>query len=487
MILASRAEVARLYGRALFGATAVDLDRGTTMTYEQLVASLFPPAPADVRPAAPDDADRVLLSGASSPSWLEMYGSITWWTERMRTGAWPLEERLTFFWHDHFATAFASPPNTDVLTIQNQTLRIHSLGDFRALCNAITVDAAMLIWLNGTDSVAWAVNENYAREFFELFTLGAPPPGAGTQCYTEDEIKAVAKALTGWRFVYPREVAFDNTKHVHGVPLALDGIQVCSGVWNDGTHATDYQRVTQVALGPARADGAARYLAGELVRSFGYVPEPAAPFTPGADPLVERVATALKPANPADPTARWDVAKAVRALLLAPEWRGAQPAERQGARSPVETLVHAARILNVDLYRYTTSNPTPTNPYPVRTYERKFVDAAAQAGQMLFYPPGVGGWPAGAEWFSTMNNISRYDILHRLHADWATQSVAARPALPASGDLAAWTAFMGLAALSANTVARIQAYLADPSSGDEAAKQRGVFLLIGTSPDWQVM
>ena len=484
-VLATRAEVARLYGRAGFGATAADLDRGTKMLYGELVASLFPPTSADLRPAPADDAERVDFSGASSPEWRDMYGPITWWTERMRTTSWPLEERMTLFLHDHFATAFASPPNTDVLMLQNQTLRVHALGDFRALCHAITVDAAMLIWLNGTDNVASGINENYARELFELFVVGAAPPGRlAEQDYTEADVKAAAQALTGWRFKHPRTVEWSTVDH-YSMPAYLfktaltPGVRVCSGVWNDGSHQSDHKRVVDAALARPRS---ARYVATQIVRSFGYVPDPDAAFD-GLDPLVEKVAAALRPTVP---TGRWDLAAAIRALLLAPEWKGAQPAARQGARQPVETLVHGAKILGVDLYRwFWSSPPSLDDPTGIKEFERKFVDASAQAGQMPFYPPGVGGWPAGAEWFSTTNNLSRYDILHRLWEDFAVNATGVIP--PASANVAGWTEFMGLAALTDNTAAKVHQYLAGTVAETEATRQRGLFLLIGTSPDWQVM
>ncbi len=491
--LASRAEVARLYGRAAFGATAADLERGTTMTYEELVVSLFPPAAADVRSPAPDDADRVKFETDGWDSWVGMLPVIAWWQERMRTGAWPLEERMTLFWHDHFATAFAKPPNSDHMTIQNQLLRIHALGDFRALAKRITIDAAMLHWLDGASSAGEKPNENYAREFLELFTAGAPPPGTATQRYSEQEIRDAARALTGWTVKAPRTVDFDPARHVPKA-ITLWKRQICSGKrgltpeLDKAEHSGDYARFVDAAL---TIEGVDRYLAYCLVRGLAYVPDPAVALT-GGDPLVERVAAAVRPALG---TGRWDVGAAVRTLLTAPEWRGSQPPARQGVRSPVEILVHAAKVLNVDLYVYTEDSPVAggnVDPTPVKRVVQTLMDTAAGAGQLPFLPPGVGGWPHGAEWFSTMNNLARYEILAAVHDAWQAQArnatgSAVQVDLPPSGDLAAWTAFMGLAALSPTTTAQVRAYLADPDAGTEAARQRGVFILIGTSPDWQVM
>ena len=474
---ASRADVARLYGRAAFGATAADLDRWAGLPYERVVDALFPPLPVDKRPPLPDDADRIEFEGQSWTIWNGLRGPIAWWTERMRTTPWPLEERITFFWHDHFATSFMGPPNSDDVVRQNQTLRIHALGDFRALCNAITVDPAMLIWLNGETNRRWAVNENYAREFFELFTLGASPPGDD---YLEADVRLAASALSGWRVEAEkdRRATFDFARH-EVAPVTLWGHLICDGSWIDPLrHESDHRRLTDAALS---RPGCARFVASSLVRNLGYVPD-VEEVLAGGDPLVERVAAALRPATP---EGQWDVAAAVRVLLLSDEWRYGTRGET--VRQPVEVLVHGAKLLNVDLYQYTQPLPRPGAPtsVPPKVVVEQFMDACSRAGQTPFYPPGVGGWPAGERWFSATWNLQRYEMLHHLFADRAKQ--VAPVALPASGDEAGWTAFMGLAELSDQTRGQLRSYLADPDAGDEAARQRNVFVLLGCSPDWQVM
>ena len=195
---ASSGDVARLYGRAAFGATAADLDRWTGKLYVDVVDHLLDVPPLGQRPAV-DDALRIALErgdtldGGSRIIFLIEQGQ-QWWLERMRTTPYPLEERMTLFWHDHFATGPTDKGTTlGALIAQNQLLRKHALGDFRTLCEEITLDPAMLFWLDGAFNSAIAPNENYAREFFELFTLGTIP-----QIYTENDIRESAKAYTGW-------------------------------------------------------------------------------------------------------------------------------------------------------------------------------------------------------------------------------------------------------------------------------------------------
>jgi uncharacterized protein (DUF1800 family) len=109
----------------------------------------------------------------------------------MATTTDPVAERLTWFWHGHFATSLQKVRDPRLMLAQNETLRRLARGDFRELARAMIIDPAMLIWLDGNDNTAKAANENLAREFLELFTLGHGN-------YSEDDIKEAARALTGW-------------------------------------------------------------------------------------------------------------------------------------------------------------------------------------------------------------------------------------------------------------------------------------------------
>jgi hypothetical protein len=110
-----------------------------------------------------------------------------WWLDRMVRSQRPLVEKMTLFWHDHFAT---SEQDTPLMLRQNRTLRAHALGSFPRLLRAITLDPAMQLFLSLADSSKDAPNENYARELMELFTLGGG--------YTERDVREAARALTGF-------------------------------------------------------------------------------------------------------------------------------------------------------------------------------------------------------------------------------------------------------------------------------------------------
>src|SRR5205823_647791 len=114
-----------------------------------------------------------------------------WWLYRILFDPDPLREKLTLFWHSHFATSNRKVRSIPLMLQQNELLRRHALGEFAALLTGIITDGAMLIWLDGAGSKKEKPNENFAREFLELFALGIGN-------YTETDIRQAARAFTGW-------------------------------------------------------------------------------------------------------------------------------------------------------------------------------------------------------------------------------------------------------------------------------------------------
>src|SRR5260221_9394046 len=114
-----------------------------------------------------------------------------WWLLRMLRSQHPLREKITLFWHNHFATSNAKVKNAGYMLAQNHLMRRHALGNFRALLQDMSKDPAMLVWLDTSLSKKAMPNENYARELMELFSLGIGN-------YTEADIREAARAFTGW-------------------------------------------------------------------------------------------------------------------------------------------------------------------------------------------------------------------------------------------------------------------------------------------------
>ncbi len=136
-----------------------------------------------------------------------------WWLEQMVNQGASILEKLTLFWHNHFATQTASYFNGKGCYQHNELLRSKALGNFKEMTKAVTLDPLMLIYLNGVYNTKWAPDENYARELQELFTIGKDNPDH----YTEEDVVAAARVLTGWKIDYEKAtmwyyaVDHDNT------------------------------------------------------------------------------------------------------------------------------------------------------------------------------------------------------------------------------------------------------------------------------------
>lgn len=207
------AQVVHLLKRTLFGAKQQDIQYFKTRTLQQSVDELLQPT------AAPSTVplNNYSVSGYTDPSgvalwqtWINTGITIadkelnekridsfkTWWLGQAVQPSRSIHEKLTVFWHNHFAT------NTDISTDKIKarfwydhylTLRQHALGNFKDLTKAITLDPAMLFFLNGDSNVKGSPNENYARELQELYTVGKGPNSK----YTENDVKTAALVLTG--------------------------------------------------------------------------------------------------------------------------------------------------------------------------------------------------------------------------------------------------------------------------------------------------
>ncbi len=434
-------DVARLLGRVAFGATAADLDTWTGKPYADLVDHLLD-VPQGAAAAAQADVAKhaaVTATNTAAPNLVSGYldegGARGWWLDRMRLTPYPLLERVTLFWHGHFATAIrdeTSQPSTRDLLVQNDLLRRGALGSFPTLVEQVTLDPAMLYWLDGAINRTPDPNENYARELFELFTLGKRP-----QVYTEKDIREAARALTGWRVEETtRLVTFDQQAHDSGTKRIL-GITVA----NLGD--AEYRKVVEIAL----AKPVARtHVATKLVSNFAFVAKP-------SDKLVKTVAAKL-----------WDVKAAVRAMLLSDEFRFASPARgRQSVRQPVEAVVHACKALGVTVD------------------DGRYQPLLDRMGQDLFRPPNVGGWPVGMSWVTPVTVLARYELALRIYDAAQAQD------LPPAADLTAWRRRLGLAGLAASTQTAVKSYLTKRKNDAEATRQQGVLALLLSSPDWVVM
>jgi uncharacterized protein (DUF1800 family) len=378
-------KVAHLHRRAGFGATRADLLRDLAAGSEASVERLFQP------PALPsDEAEAIdgLRQTARSSSNLDLLKVC--WLNRILHGPDPLREKLTLFWHGHFATSNKKVESVALMDGQNETLRTHSLGGFAAMLEAIIADPAMLVWLDGGTSKKDKPNENFAREFLELFTLGVGH-------FTERDIREAARAFTGWVRQDSRGGFQETPTFKHDPTQVDDGPKTFLGL-NGPWKPSDIVRIT------LERPEAATFLARKLYRWF--VGESTPPGPELIEPLAEEVRKH-----------RFAIGPIVGVILRSKHFYS-RAAYRQRIKSPVEFSAGLVRILEV---------PRPAlNPLAL--------SAACDAqGQELFSPPNVEGWVGGSVWINSGTLLER--------TNWAADVIWGRSENGLTPfDAAAWAA-----------------------------------------------
>jgi uncharacterized protein (DUF1800 family) len=367
--------VARVLRRAGFGVTGPEVDAALGRDWPGFVDAILAGDPAAdpgaiATPVPRLEPLRAPGKGATPAARKEFNHQISeqegmlssWWLRRMVTVGQPVHEKLTLLWHNHFATSAQKVRSAAHMAAQNEKLRALSLGDFRTLAYAMLTDAAMLRWLDGQSSTAKAPNENLAREFMELFALGH---GNG---YTEDDVRAGARALTGW-VIDPNGQTSLTPKRHDSAGKTLFGL----------TRNFDAAGFCDTVLAQPKS---AEYVAGRLWQQLAS-DEPASPQ------VLDRLVSAYGPGR--------DLRALTRAVLTDDEFTANRAAV---VNTPIEWLVGVMRALRV----------------PVDKPEvLKMADATLKAlGQRPFYPPSVGGWPHGQVWLSTASAEARLRAASRL-------------------------------------------------------------------------
>ncbi len=291
-----------------------------------------------------------------------------WWLNRMADPATAAREKMVLFLHGHFATSEEKVKNPGLLYQQNRLFREKALGSWADLVLGVAKDPAMLIYLDGARSRPEQPNENFARELFELFTLGEGN-------YTEKDIQEAARAFTGWSVKLrskPGE-AMDEETHV---PSFLN-----RPMWHDGkskkifgkTGNFDGADVVRLTL---QQPAAPRWITGKLWR-----------FYTGANPSEDLHRELVR---------AWDENQGLLRPFLQAIWTHPafyDPAlMHQRVKSPVEWLVGLCRQLERPL------------PAPALASE-----ITSQLGQKLFSPPNVKGWDGGITWINTASLQRRYE------------------------------------------------------------------------------
>jgi uncharacterized protein (DUF1800 family) len=349
--------IAHLLRRAGFGASRDEVESYAKLGMDGAIARLVH---YDTEMAA-DSFEQVQDRLQSDFLDFNNFGDLQlWWLQKMINTKHPLQEKMTLFWHGHFASAYSKVRSPEMLFRQNQTFRRMAVGSFRDITLAISRDPAMIIYLDNQTNRRGHANENYARELFELFTLGIGN-------YTEQDIHEAARAFTGWstnrivnRFVFNRMQHDTGDKTVFGK----------TGPWNGDDI---------VEMATARPESA-RFICTKLFKFFVFdnpTPADVAPFV-----------QVYRDSN-------LEIRPVLEAMFRSPVFYSDR-AMWAKIKSPAEFVVGALRTTRAEA-------PARLTPQAMRAM-----------GQELFNPPNVKGWDGGTTWVNTTTLLSRFNFAMQL-------------------------------------------------------------------------
>ncbi len=311
------------------------------------------------------------------------------WLVYLLDGNNPLTEQLAIFWHDRFATSRRVLEGRDRgLAIKHwQMLRTNALGNYRDFLEELTIDPLMLIWLNGANSPKDSPNENYAREFWELFTLGRDV------LYDEADIRESARGFTGITLL--RESDLD----ARPIFDLLNHDETLKDVFPQRAQPANYNYISMIDLTLEQQESA-RYVARNLFEFFIH--------DHPNDGLINTLANQFANGG-------FEIEPLVRTLLTSQAMFSSEANGNQ-ITSPVEHFVGVARTLDMHIYSEESQG---------YLFDQLSHDLAA-AGQDLLNPPGVEGWSEGQAWLQDQWLINRSNALGRV-MDYGPEHTAGLP------------------------------------------------------------
>jgi len=385
-------EVAHLLKRTLFGARKADIDHFLSRTPDEAVDELlnttFTPAPPlrdygllEDEGVWYDDLGVTIgqtwVNDPNIASFAGIRGSINsrrvdslkkWWAGLILNQQRSIQEKMVLFWHHHFSIQSSEVENAGILYRHHHLLRTNALGNFKTLVREVTIDPAMLIHLNGYLNSKQAPDENYARELQELFSVGR-----GTDSlYTEDDVIAAARVLTGWRITdIPLGVYLDTSAHD-------TGSKTFSAFYNNTTisgSTNPTQELDALMDMIFNTTEAARFICRKLYKWFVYYDISDSVETEVIIPMAE----VLKNNN-------YEIRPAL-AVLFKSEHFFDTLNQACYIKTPYDIIAGTLREFNVTIPAYTDH----TNGYP---FFSNVYGLAADMQQQLFQPPDVSGWPS---------------------------------------------------------------------------------------------
>ena len=414
-------ELDHLLRRAGFGASLADVEIFRDMSLASAVAYLVDyegrPDDVDARIGRPDHA-QIFSKDVFAPD-IDIDDARQRWMFRMIHTRRPLQEKMALFWHNHFATAYSKliadsgavqaakmlahkPGVLRGPQGQIELFRQYALGNYRDLLLHVAQDPAMLVWLDGKSNTKARPQENFGREVMELFTVGVGS-------HTEADVYAAARVFTGWNLRQSdgyrqdeygdmnayQEFAFRPDKHdtnakTFSFPIYGNGSRTIAARSESEGMQDGIDLITALAVHPETARRLARKFWNFFINEI-HQPDPA--FVEGAAAIYLRNRTEIRPV--------------VRYVLTSPWFT--DPSMRFARYSwPAEFVTRAVKEVGWQGF----------------SLDRVRAPMASM-GMLLFEPPNVGGWPLGADWFSTGTMLARTNFAAALAASQKEHLAAA--------------------------------------------------------------
>ncbi len=374
-----------LLRRTIFGPAKSEVYSAASRTLDELIGVLLQDQPAPSVPVDPASGQTWINAAYDSTNDGRYQGYLTaWWMGLMASQGISIREKMVLFWHNHFVSEHATVPDSRYMYQQNALLRRYALGNIKELVKAITVDPAMLIYLNGSNNRGDGNNipdENYGRELQELFTIGKGPqigPGDYTN-YTEQDVKAAAHVLTGWRTTGYRDTK-GTAVGSYFDPLRHDSKdKVFSAAYQNTriTGGTDGQRELSDLIDMIfRQQETAKFLCRELYRWFVYY---------DIDSTVEQ--NVIAPLANVMRESNYEVRPVLDTLFHSVHFFDDS---NIGCliRNPIDLLVGAMRGLEIPV------PPAESQASSHYSLMASLAGTAATLQMKLMDPPNVAGWPA---------------------------------------------------------------------------------------------
>jgi uncharacterized protein (DUF1800 family) len=371
--------MAHLLRRAGFGATRQELEGYLAKGYEATVEELL--YPGDTQ-SMPDDVIRRYHTDMAEMR--ELYSVAAYWMYRMVTTRCPLEEKLALFWHGLFATGYSKLNQARSLLNQIEMFRRQALGPLPDFLLELSKDPAMIIWLDNNDNHKGAINENYGRELLELFSMGIGN-------YTEDDVKACARAFTGWTLGNAEYMATRASK---------DSIWPYSRIaWHFEYRDDDHDDTEKTFLGEtsnfngediikiiAKQEATARFICTRLFQFFA-----ADEVDADGEQVIESMMQSYFDSG-------YETRSVLRTLFNSDYFKS-EKARFARVKGPIELVVGAVRMAG--------SYQEPTFGADQLARQSFYM------GQGLLQPPSVEGWHEGPEWIDSGALVERVNFVSK--------------------------------------------------------------------------